>query len=325
MRKPTAIRPPSSPADVFDLTGRTALVTGASSGLGHRMALVLAHAGATVAVTARRTARLESLAGEHPSIHPFVADLTDADSRQDLVGRVENEFGSLDILVNNAGLANPKPIEQESLEDFEAMIEINLTAAWHLSKLFGVGMVSQGSGSIINIASMLGVVGATPSKQTGYPAAKAGLVSRRLIVQPVSFAAVPAFPGALRAPGPPPPASCLTVVFIGSLRAGLARGGSCAQFAPELRAALPDRCGVAAVVGARSGGARRQVSRPWQTACSARSRPRRAILYRAPKPAPSGAAAVETRPTPPAPTAAAESRSPRGTAPRDPRQIPPGQ
>jgi NAD(P)-dependent dehydrogenase (short-subunit alcohol dehydrogenase family) len=177
MTTPIPIKPPSSPAEVFDLTGRTALVTGASSGLGRRMALVLAHAGATVAVTARRTARLESLAGEHPSIHPFVADLADANSRQDLADRVENEFGCLDILVNNAGLANPKPIEQESLEDFESMIEINLTAAWHLSKLFGVGMVSQGSGSIINIASMLGVVGATPSKQTGYPAAKAGLIN----------------------------------------------------------------------------------------------------------------------------------------------------
>jgi NAD(P)-dependent dehydrogenase (short-subunit alcohol dehydrogenase family) len=143
---------------VFDLTGSTALVTGASSGLGHRMALVLAHAGATVAVTARRTDRLDALAAEHPSIRPFTADLADAAQRERLVAEVESALGPLDVLVNNAGVANPKPIEQETLEDFEAM-------------------VAAGRGSVVNIASMLGVVGATPSKQTGYPAAKAGLIN----------------------------------------------------------------------------------------------------------------------------------------------------
>ncbi len=169
--------PPVEPNGVFDLTGRTALVTGASSGLGRRMALVLAHAGATVAVTARRGDRLEALAGEHRSILPFTADLSVASEREDLVARVEERLGTLDVLVNNAGVANPAPIEQESLSDFEAMVAINLTSAWHLTKLFGVGMVAAGRGSVVNIASMLGVVGATPSKQTGYPAAKAGLIN----------------------------------------------------------------------------------------------------------------------------------------------------
>jgi len=169
--------PPVGPAGVFDLTGRTALVTGASSGLGWRMALVLAHAGATVAVTARRGERLEALAAEHGSIHPFVADLSDASQRERLVAEVEGALGTLDVLVNNAGVANPTPIEQESLAEFQAMIDINLTSAWHLTKMFGVGMVAAGRGSVVNIASMLGVVGATPSKQTGYPAAKAGLIN----------------------------------------------------------------------------------------------------------------------------------------------------
>jgi NAD(P)-dependent dehydrogenase (short-subunit alcohol dehydrogenase family) len=169
--------PPTNPSGVFDLTGRTALVTGASSGLGWRMALVLAHAGATVAVTARRSDRLEALATEHPSIRPFTADLADAAQRERLVAEVEHSIGTLSVLVNNAGVANPKPIEQETLEDFEAMVEINLTSAWHLTKLFGEGMVAAGRGSVVNIASMLGVVGATPSKQTGYPAAKAGLIN----------------------------------------------------------------------------------------------------------------------------------------------------
>jgi NAD(P)-dependent dehydrogenase (short-subunit alcohol dehydrogenase family) len=174
--------PPATPAavppsELFDLTGRTALVTGASSGLGRRMSLVLAAAGATVAATARRADRLDDLAAEHPSIIPFVADLAVAAEREALVTAVEERLGALDVLVNNAGIADPKPVEQETLEDFMAMLEVNLVAAWHLSKLFGVGMVARGSGSVINIASIIGVVGATPIKQTGYPAAKGGLVN----------------------------------------------------------------------------------------------------------------------------------------------------
>jgi NAD(P)-dependent dehydrogenase (short-subunit alcohol dehydrogenase family) len=136
--------PPIDPSGVFDLSGRTAVVTGASSGLGWRMALVLAHAGATVAVTARRTDRLEALAAEHPSIRPFTADLAVATERERLVTEIESALGAIDVLVNNAGVANPKPIEQETLQDFEAMVEINLTSAWHLTKLFGAGMVAAG-------------------------------------------------------------------------------------------------------------------------------------------------------------------------------------
>jgi NAD(P)-dependent dehydrogenase (short-subunit alcohol dehydrogenase family) len=171
--RPTAV-PPST---LFDLTGRTALVTGASSGLGRRMALVLATAGATVAVTARREHLLDELATEHPSIVPFVADISVASEREALAVAVESRLGPLDVLVNNAGIADPKPVEQETLEDFIAMIEVNLVAAWHLTKMFGVAMVARGSGSVINIASIIGVVGATPIKQTGYPAAKGGLVN----------------------------------------------------------------------------------------------------------------------------------------------------
>jgi NAD(P)-dependent dehydrogenase (short-subunit alcohol dehydrogenase family) len=176
---------PASPDQVFDLTGRRALVTGASSGLGRRMALTLAHAGATVAVTARRAERLEELAAEHPSISPFPADLASATDREALVADVEAALGGIDVLVNNAGVADPKPIEQETLDDFEQMLEVNLVSAWHLSKLAGVGMVERRSGSIVNIASIIATVAATPIKQTGYPAAKGGLVSltRELAVQ----------------------------------------------------------------------------------------------------------------------------------------------
>lgn len=176
---------PAPPATVFDLTGRTALVTGASAGLGRRMALTLAAAGATVAVTARRADRLATLADEHPAIVPFTADLAVAAEREALAAAVQERLGALDVLVNNAGVADPKPIERETLEDFESMLEVNLVAAWHLTKLFGEGMVARGSGSVVNIASIVGLVGATPLKQTGYPAAKGALVNltRELALQ----------------------------------------------------------------------------------------------------------------------------------------------
>ncbi len=168
---------PVPPAQLFDLTGKRALVTGASSGLGRRMAMVLAEAGATVAVTARRAERLQELADESSSIVPVPADLAVASDREALVATVEERLGGIDILVNNAGIADPKPIEQETIDDFMHMIEVNLVSAWHLSKLAGVGMVERRHGSIVNIASIIGLVAATPVKQTGYPAAKGGLVT----------------------------------------------------------------------------------------------------------------------------------------------------
>jgi short-subunit dehydrogenase len=128
------------------------------------MALTLAHAGATVAVTARRAERLEELATEHPSISAFPADLASAADREALVADVEADveaaLGGIDVLVNNAGVADPKPIEQETLDDFEQMLEVNLVSAWHLSKLAGVGMVERRSGSIVNIASIIATVAA---------------------------------------------------------------------------------------------------------------------------------------------------------------------
>jgi len=169
--------PIRTPAELFDLTGRVALVTGASSGLGHRIALILAAAGATVAVTARRADRLDDLESNEQSIRAFPADLTNASERVALVAEIEAQLGPIDILVNNAGAVNATSIENESLDDFATMIELNLTAAWHLMKLVGVSMVERQQGSIVNMASILGVVGATPAKDSGYSAAKGGLVN----------------------------------------------------------------------------------------------------------------------------------------------------
>jgi NAD(P)-dependent dehydrogenase (short-subunit alcohol dehydrogenase family) len=169
--------PIRTPAELFDLTGRIALVTGASSGLGRRIALVLAAAGATVAVTARRADRLAELESNERAIRAFPTDLTNASERVALVAEIEAQLGPIDILVNNAGAVNATSIENESLDDFATMIELNLTAAWHLMKLVGVSMVERQQGSIVNMASILGVVGATPAKDSGYSAAKGGLVN----------------------------------------------------------------------------------------------------------------------------------------------------
>lgn len=152
-------------------------MTGASSGLGRQIAQVLSAAGAKVAVSARRADRLAELERESPLLSAFPADLTIAAERESLISKVQSTLGSIDILVNNAGAVNATSIEHESLDDFTRMIELNLTASWHLMKLVGPAMVEKGRGSIINIASILGVVGATPAKDSGYSAAKGGLVN----------------------------------------------------------------------------------------------------------------------------------------------------
>jgi len=166
-----------TPAELFDLTGRVALVTGASSGIGRRMALVLAAAGARVAVTARRADRLDTLSASSPRISAFPCDLRDDTSRDDLIATVSERLGPIDVLVNNAGVATDLPIESESVDGFREILELNLVAAWHLTKLCGVSMVERRAGSVINIASVLGLVGATPAKNSTYTAAKGGLVN----------------------------------------------------------------------------------------------------------------------------------------------------
>ena len=167
----------STPAQLFGLDGRVALVTGASSGIGRRMALVLAAAGATVAVTARRADRLAELEQAAPSITAFPADLTDDAARESLVATVTERLGPIDVLVNSAGAARDHAIEDETLDDFRSIIELDLVAAWHLMKLVGVSMVQRRRGSIVNIASIMGVVGSTPAKNASYTAAKGGLVN----------------------------------------------------------------------------------------------------------------------------------------------------
>jgi NAD(P)-dependent dehydrogenase (short-subunit alcohol dehydrogenase family) len=167
----------SSPLDVFRLDGRVAVVTGASSGLGDRFARTLHAAGATVVVAARRRERLDALVAELPGSVAVAADLAEATERERLMAEVLERCGTVDVLVNNAGAGHTVAIEDEDVDTFRRTMEINVTAVWHLSKLAGVTMVANRSGSIVNVASMLGLVGSTPVKQAHYVASKGAVVT----------------------------------------------------------------------------------------------------------------------------------------------------
>ena len=176
---------PLDPLTLFRLDGRVAIVTGASAGLGARFARVLHSVGATVVLTARRVDRLEALAAELPGSLAVACDVADAAQREALVRTVVDAFGRVDILVNNAGIGHSVAVEDESLKRFREVMEVNTTAVWHLSKLCGEHMVPARSGVIVNVASVLGLVGSTPIKQANYTASKGAVVNmtRELALQ----------------------------------------------------------------------------------------------------------------------------------------------
>ena len=173
------------PVAQFRVDGKIAIVTGASSGLGARFARVLHAAGATVVVTARRLDRLTALAEALPGSLPVQCDVADAAQREALIRTVTEKYGRIDILVNNAGITHKVPIEGETIDQFREVIEVNTTAVWHLCKLAGESMVANRSGSIVNVASILGMVAGTPVKQANYAASKGAVIamSREIAVQ----------------------------------------------------------------------------------------------------------------------------------------------
>jgi len=173
----TEARPVASPSELFELDGRVAIVTGASSGLGDRFARVLSAAGAQVVGAARRADRLERLAGEVEGLAPVTCDVTvDADLER-LVAFTLERFGRIDVLVNNAGAGRAHPAESEPPEHFRGVVDINLNAVFVLSQLAGRAMLEAGSGSIINIASMYGLVASAPVMQASYCASKGAVVN----------------------------------------------------------------------------------------------------------------------------------------------------
>lgn len=169
---------PPDLAGLFRLDGQVAIVTGASSGLGDRFARVLHAAGAHVVVAARRADRLDALAADlGDRVTPVAADLTVADDRVRLVEVAESVTGTIDVLVNNAGHSDPTPAESETLQHFVGTMDINLVAPFHLCQLAGRSMLARRSGSIVNIASILGLVASSPMKDATYCASKGALVN----------------------------------------------------------------------------------------------------------------------------------------------------
>jgi 3-oxoacyl-[acyl-carrier protein] reductase len=160
---------------MFDLSGKSALITGASGGIGGAIARALHGAGATVALSGTRIEALEGLAselGENAHITP--ANLSDAESLAALIGTAEEAMGAVDILINNAGLTRDMLSMRLTDEDWQSVLYVNLTAAFRLSRGVMRGMMKRRWGRIINITSVVGVTG--NSGQANYAASKAGLI-----------------------------------------------------------------------------------------------------------------------------------------------------
>ncbi|MFD7288857.1 SDR family NAD(P)-dependent oxidoreductase [Streptomyces sp. NPDC059863] len=170
--------PPAS--ELFSLAGRTAIVTGASAGLGARFATVLAGAGATVFAAARRAERLKELADADARIHPVACDVSLAADRARLVETALTSTGRVDVLVNNAATSGERRAEDESPDTFAEVLGVNLTAPFHLARLTAEAPAPaeapMGGRSVINVSSILGLVSAAPLGGASYAASKAGLI-----------------------------------------------------------------------------------------------------------------------------------------------------
>jgi len=162
-------------AGPFDLSGRVALVTGASRGLGAGMARALAQAGADVALHAGTREPDETIAAIGSAVRtlPLVADLANRADTDRLVSTTIEKFGGLDILVNNAGIIRRTEAERHSDEDWDDVLEIDLTSAFRLCRAAGQHMLRQGRGKIINMTSLLAFQGGI--RVPAYAAAKGGL------------------------------------------------------------------------------------------------------------------------------------------------------
>ena len=160
---------------MFSLEGRKALVTGASGGIGGAIARALHGAGATVALSGTRKDALDALAGElGERTHVIVADLSTAEGANGLVKESEAAMDGIDILDNNAGLTRDQLLMRMKDEDWQKVLDVNLTAAFRLSRSVLRGMMKARFGRIISITSVVGAVG-NPG-QANYAASKAGLV-----------------------------------------------------------------------------------------------------------------------------------------------------
>ena len=160
---------------MFDLSGKSALVTGASGGIGGAVARALPASGAAVALTGRNVAALEALAGElGERTHVIAGDLADAKTVTAVAKAADEALGTVDILVNNAGLTRDNLMMRLKDDDWLAVLDVNLTAAFRLSRAVLRGMMRNRWGRIVSITSIVGVTG-NPG-QANYAASKAGMI-----------------------------------------------------------------------------------------------------------------------------------------------------
>lgn len=167
---------------LFELTGKVAIVTGAGSGLGVQFAEGLAEAGATVVCVGRRKENIEKTASTlreagHEAI-AIQADVTDEAAVQAMVQETVDRYGKIDILVNNAGVATVGPPQDITLEDWQYVVDVNLTGVFLCARAVARKIIETGNGgSIINIASILGAGASEPSAATAYAATKGAVVN----------------------------------------------------------------------------------------------------------------------------------------------------
>jgi NAD(P)-dependent dehydrogenase (short-subunit alcohol dehydrogenase family) len=166
-----------NPFASFRLDGKVAVVTGASAGLGRRFARVLDAAGAKVVVVARRRERLEQLADELSDALPVQCDLSQPDRFGTVVDSALDRYGRLDVLVNNVGVVDVDPAEDEPLDALRQTIDVNLVAPFALAQHAARTMLGGKGGTIVNVASILGLVGVGQIPQAGYAASKGGIVT----------------------------------------------------------------------------------------------------------------------------------------------------
>jgi len=166
---------------LFDLTGRVAIITGGAAGLGLQMAEALAEMGASLVLCARKKERCDQVAKEFAAkgvkTLALACDVRNPASIQETVDRAVAEFGQIDILINNAGVSWGAPVEDMPLEAWNKVIETNLTGTFLFSQAAGKIMIRQKHGKIINIASVAGLRGAPPELPAiGYHASKGGVI-----------------------------------------------------------------------------------------------------------------------------------------------------
>jgi NAD(P)-dependent dehydrogenase (short-subunit alcohol dehydrogenase family) len=171
----------TDPAVDFRLDGRVVVVTGASSGMGVTFAEAVADAGARVVIAARREDRLAEVASDleerGAEVRVVPCDVSREEDVDALVGATLAAFGRVDVLINNAGFTTVVPAEEQSVDDWKEHLDVNLTGVFLCAQRFGREMIAERSGTIVNVASVLGFVASGQIRQAAYAASKGGVVN----------------------------------------------------------------------------------------------------------------------------------------------------